>query len=256
MEPIQKNDTQNAAENRAQDTSFRDRHKKELGVGAYAKESVVEGLLPWIIAGAAAVAGYFTLGRPIKAIAPKMFGGADLVADVAGLAKREGVSSVAGKIQAGFSEMHTAFMQNNPDVEFASLAGLEKFAKNFTNPQHVARLRATLGLPASEGLKTAKAAGAAAGALTGAIAGGTVVGYHKWKKEESTRLAAAEINEDVSKLELFRPSDPELVAENKRLRAMLAKEDKGSAEVPETTGISQMQHEGAVKPQELSAQVG
>jgi hypothetical protein len=54
------------------------------------------------------------------------------------------------------------------------------------------------------------------------MGGSIAVGYDQWRKAESARLAAGEINRDIANLELFKPSDMELVAENKRLHAMVA----------------------------------
>jgi hypothetical protein len=57
------------------------------------------------------------------------------------------------------------------------------------------------------------------------------VGYDQWKKERGEQLAAEEINEDIAKLQLFKPNDAELVSENKRLRAMLAEKDEAGHSV-------------------------
>ncbi len=263
MEPKNNNDIPSAAENRAQDTSFQDRHKKELGVGAYAKRSVTEGLLPWLVAGAAGAVGYFTLGKPIKAMFPKVVDVADMGKDAVDVIRNNGISlETFTKVKGEFSELFDGVMRKNPHLQqeieknnYTNL--LLKLKESITDHEQMAKFRTALGLGPSSELGMAKVIGAGVAGAGGALAGGTVVGYQQWKRDESTRVAAAEINEDVSKLELFRPSDPELVAENKRLRAMLAKEDMGGgADMPQTAGISQMQHEGAVKSPELSAQVG
>lgn len=74
-------------------------------------------------------------------------------------------------------------------------------------------------------LNAAKWIGAGAMGMVGSTLGSIFVGYDKWHKEESTRLAAEEIEHDISRMELFRPSDRELVAENKRLRSMLEEKE-------------------------------
>lgn len=266
MNPKNNNDTPSAAENRAQDTSFQDRHKKELGVGAYAKESVVEGLLPWLVAGAVGTVGYFTLGKPIKRMFPKVVDVADLGKDALDLVRNNGIKDipkVMEKVEAEFKELGDAVSKKYPHLDPAQnllcdqKERLGKIYDEIKDHDQMAKFRTALGLGPSSELGMAKVIGAGVAGLGGALAGGTVVGYRKWKKDESTRVAAAEINEDVSHLELFRPSDHELVAENKRLRAMLAKEDRGvGTDIPGSVGISQMRHEGAVKSPELSAQVG
>lgn len=92
--------------------------------------------------------------------------------------------------------------------------------------------------PNAGDLINAKWAGAIGLGTVTSLIGSVGVGYDKWRKEESARLAANEINKDVADLELFRPSDPELVAENKRLRAMLA-------EAPQTrVHTADARHEG------------
>lgn len=241
-----------------QEQSFDDRHKKELSVGSYAKTSITQTLIPLLAMAGGAVAGYLTLGRPIKAIFPKLVKTTDLASDLVKVVRENGISDlpgVAGKIKAEFSELCQAFEKKYPSTDLASKEGIERFIHSIEDPAQMAKFRQTLGLAPADGLRTAKDWGAGLGGTAGGLVGGTAVAYNKWKEDESARLAAAEINEDVSKLELFRPSDSELVAENKRLRAMLAKEDK-TVEIPQTS-VSQLQHEGAVKGQpELSAQMG
>lgn len=103
-------------------------------------------------------------------------------------------------------------------------------------------------------------AGAAALGLVGSIIGGTFVGYNKWRKEESTRLAATEIDRDISRLEIFNKRDPELVKENKRLRDMLETQETSAAPIKKeaisptkdeaddtpSASISSAEHEGTL----------
>jgi hypothetical protein len=63
------------------------------------------------------------------------------------------------------------------------------------------------------------------GAVFGGVLGALKLSYENWRRDESTRLAAQEVNHAILQLEMFKPTDAELVAENQRLRDALAKED-------------------------------
>jgi len=61
------------------------------------------------------------------------------------------------------------------------------------------------------------------GGFAGFIGSGLVLGYEHWKKEESQKLAVAEINRDIANKIGIEPTDKELVRENQQLRAMVEK---------------------------------
>lgn len=67
--------------------------------------------------------------------------------------------------------------------------------------------------------------GAGAGGVVGLLVGSIPLGYREWRKNESARLAAREINEDISNMRIVQRPDEELLAENSRLRDMLMKSE-------------------------------
>lgn len=72
--------------------------------------------------------------------------------------------------------------------------------------------------------------GASVGAFIGAMAGSLPLGYDVWRKAESSRIAAREINHDISQMRMIVPSDESLIKENQRLRAMLDEKTPASPE--------------------------
>jgi hypothetical protein len=58
-------------------------------------------------------------------------------------------------------------------------------------------------------------------AFIGLLSGSIPLGYQGWRKNESARLAAQEINEDISNMKIMQPTDAELIKENDALREML-----------------------------------
>lgn len=67
--------------------------------------------------------------------------------------------------------------------------------------------------------------GAGGGAFVGMLASFVVLGYEHWKKIKQSQLQVDEITKDVSDIEVFKKTDPELKAENDRLWAELKKRD-------------------------------
>jgi hypothetical protein len=128
--------------------------------------------------------------------------------------------------------------QTDPKFKIENVSSLKRFLKEAKIEEALA-VKKALGIPTENLNRAAKMFGAAGLGWLGLTGGGIAVGYQEWRKQESQRLAAEEINRDISRIELFKPSDSELVEENKRLRQMLAKN-------PPTT-VSQVQHEGLAK---------
>lgn len=65
-----------------------------------------------------------------------------------------------------------------------------------------------------------KTLGAIVGGIVGATIGGIILGYGKWKKKESERLAVGEINDDIANIKIRQRTDEELIRENNSLREM------------------------------------
>lgn len=67
--------------------------------------------------------------------------------------------------------------------------------------------------------------GALPGLFVGTLAAGVVLGYGHWKKIKQAQLQVDEITKDISDIEVFKKTDPELKAENTRLWSELKKRD-------------------------------
>lgn len=67
------------------------------------------------------------------------------------------------------------------------------------------------------------------GAAAGSIVSGIALAYGHWRKEESQKLAVDEINRDIANMKIRQRTDPELLKENDRLRAMLEQEEQKNA---------------------------
>lgn len=72
--------------------------------------------------------------------------------------------------------------------------------------------------------------------LTGMFIGSTIsaliLGYGHWKKEKMAQLQVDEITKDISDIEVFKKTDPELKKENTRLWAMLREKEQRTGEAP------------------------
>lgn len=124
-----------------------------------------------------------------------------------------------------------------------ALAGLgisKALSKGAAPEEHMVRL--WKGLPywitKIPGLKLAPTSGQlkwglGGGALIGTIGSSVVLGYEHWKKIKQSQLQVDEITRDISDIEVFKKTDPELAAENERLWAELHKREKeGHAPTP------------------------
>lgn len=217
----------------AQDNDFDKRHEKELGVGRFVTVSGLNILIPLGSAAAAGVLGYLTLGKPIKAMFPRaMKWGSDapaLVKAIRGF-KTDNWKELWSKIEEAGAASFENIRKTDPGFEVNTIDSAIKVI-NSANEQEVEAIRKVLGMPEPDALKTAKWVGAGVGGFLGSMFGGMAVNYNEWRKDESARLAAEEVNKNISQMEIFKPSDPELVAENKRLRAMLAEKDPDAPKV-------------------------
>ena len=175
------------------DAAFENKHEKELGFKRFAYIQSLYLFVPAIAGIVGGLIGFKTLGRPLTRLFPKAFG-------FAGNAE-----SVAKNFKNVLNPERLA-----KAMELAAQGKPEK------------EIMAVMGMKPNEVSESAKLAGAYALGAPAAITGAIAVGYDKWRKDESSRLAADEINRDIANLELFKPSNPEIIAENKRLRAMLA----------------------------------
>lgn len=205
-------------------SSFDRRHSKELGVGTYAGESTVNFLVPIASMALLGGLGYVGLGGVVKKVAPGLVGVTSFGKSALEAIKKIKINAAAENSEElvnKLTALKETFGQDFDKLE--TLSDLWHPLKNiFKDPEKLKKLETTLDIEFQD---TSKLGGAAVGALAGSIIGGTAIGYKKWRKDERTRLAATEINDEVSKLELFKPSDKELSDENKRLRAMLTEHE-------------------------------
>lgn len=181
-----------AQKNTIDDGKFEARHEKELSVKRFAYVEGIHTLVPLAAMGIGGVIGYFTLGKPLSKIFPSL-------------------SRIAGDAET----IVRGLKQLSSEQKTEALGMI-------SNGKNLREVSEHFNVVINEVPTAARYVGGAITGFIASIGGGIAVGYDKWRKEESTRLAAEEVNRDIAKLELFRPSDPELVAENKRLRAMLA----------------------------------
>ena len=63
------------------------------------------------------------------------------------------------------------------------------------------------------------------GLMGGSIVATLLLGYGHWKKEKQAQMQVDEITHDVSNIELFKKTDPELKAENDRLWKLMQARD-------------------------------
>lgn len=200
----QQTDDKTAEKNAA----FENRHEKELGFKRFAYIQSLYLFVPLITGAIGAAIGFATLGKPLTRMFPKAF---------------------------GFSGDAESIIKNYKNMTWEKAARAAELSQAGKTK---AEIMDALGMKVEEVPTMAKIAGGYLLGTPAAIAGGIAVGYDKWRKDESSRLAADEINRDIANLELFKPSNPEMVAENKRLRAMLA-------EAP-ATKITAIQHEDKI----------
>ncbi|MFN7402075.1 MAG: hypothetical protein ACK5R4_07070 [Alphaproteobacteria bacterium] len=220
---------------------FETKHAEDLSIKRFAWVTGIQIFLPIVAGAAAAAVGWFTLGKPIRALRPKFFDGFGHAEDVARHASKitkENLINAGAKISEVAAETLARIRQTDPQFNIENASSLKRFLKEAKIEEALA-VKKALGIPTENLNRAAKMFGAAGLGWLGLTGGGIAVGYQEWRKQESQRLAAEEINRDISRIELFKPSDSELVEENKRLRQMLAKN-------PPTT-VSQVQHEGLAK---------
>ena len=210
----------------ATDNNFDKRHEKELGIGRFITVSGMNLLIPLGSAAAAGVLGYLTLGKPIKAAFPRLLKWGSDIPELAKAALNfdiTRINEVGPKVFATATKTIDEIRKTDPHFKVTSGVNLARVIRESSKfPEETAEIRNLLGMAEPDLLKNAKYVGAGVGAFLGSMFGGMAVNYNEWRKDESARLAAEEVNKNISQMEIFKPSDPEIVAENKRLRAMLA----------------------------------
>lgn len=146
-------------------------------------------------------------------------------------------------------------------VQFGSLIGgglIGNFiGKSFgkKNPASAMESETTTWIP-----KGIHVVGTAVGAILGSMIGNIIQGYNRWKKHEAERLAIAEINEDVANMKIRHRTDPQLLAENDRLREMLEVESQKTQELEQqvsskkNASVDKILDKGARTPQNFATQ--
>ncbi len=237
------------------DIAFDARHEKELSAKRFVGVRAAEIFIPLGATAAGGAIGYFALGKPLKSLFPKAFGGINHLDDFRkGLRKLKGAdldnafatirSQIAPEVMTRLQKERPGFKVENLDTAITAL-------KEVGNKDIIA-IKESLNIAHNAGAGMERWVGAAALGMVGSIIGSVFVGYQKWRKEESARLAASEIDRDISQLEVFSKRDPELVAENKRLRAMLAETApvETHAKHAPKHHVSMAEHEGTVSHQQ------
>lgn len=250
-EPITSNTTTPTS---AQDPDFQERHAKDLGVTKFAAKMGFQTLLP--IAGmvGGGALGWYFLGPAAEKLLPGIVRKMSLSKNVSKAfwnLTKEDLQSGVGKISEIASEAIAEIKKTDPHfLERGATANDLLRIYHKVKPSQVDAFLNALGIEIKNDERMGKSIAGAALGITGLTAGSVTVAYDQWKNDESARIAAREIDRDISKLEIFRPSNPEIVAENKRLRAMLAEKEAKQAtandDVP-LTRISDVQSEGVAK---------
>jgi hypothetical protein len=250
-EPLQTEDkTQRAAD-------FDTRHAEDLGVKRFAVKTGLQTIIPLGAMAAGGALGYFALGGPLLRMFPRQFAKIGHVSDFARSALKIDISKLGPakeQIERICKEALEKIRATEPDFQVTSGQNLKRLIDEMEqNPEQIRELKKTLNLTTDSEQMAAKFIGAGLLGIPASMFGSLAVAYDEWRNEESARLAAREIDRDISKLEIFRPSNPELVAENKRLRAMLAETEKktemaapANDDQPRTT-VTEADHQGAAK---------
>lgn len=201
----------------SKDDDFDKRHAKELGAARFAKVQTTYAVVPLAAGGAGWALGNYALAAPVAKMAPGWNKSAGAVEVVGSKAKKAISDLWAGKSPAeAFSEFSLTGEQLGKIGEAWKDEGLSYKGKS-------AAIADIMKLELPKVSATVRHTTAGVAGFTAFVAGSIATGYDKWHKEESARIAAQEVNKDISQIELFKPSDAELVAENKRLRAIVAK---------------------------------
>lgn len=231
------------------DGDFSNRHAEDLSASRFVKVKGLETLIPLASMGIGGAIGFYTLGKPLAKLFPTGFGLTNAGADFLRIRIKEfrqlqEISTTLAEKAGSMPTDMKAWEALMAQATSAEAEAVRKAMHNAGKPFHLE-----------------KWAGAAILGTVGSITGSVFVGYDKWRKEESARLAASEIDRDIARLELFKPSDPELVAENKRLRGMIAEAEakhtgpatpSGHGHAPSTAiQQSEAEHHGALETTHL-----
>lgn len=84
-----------------------------------------------------------------------------------------------------------------------------------------------------------------AGMFLGSLISGLTLGYGHWKKEKQAQLQVDEITKDISDIEVFKKTDPELKKENTRLWAMLQEREQRGGKAPRDSWREQAHEPGS-----------
>lgn len=234
------------------DQAFEGRNKEKLGVGAYVKEVS----LSFVSLGASAAGGalgWFGLEKPIRRLGEKQFSRADHARAITKKIWGSELDEVVGELRKAGGVVGGMFQG-----EKAPKTTGEVVSKilNITSLDNLKEVAKALDVEVKPVRKPAQLIGAGIGLVTATLAASFALGYRAWRKDESARLAALDLEKNINRLELFKPSDPELVAENKRLRAMANEkherllESSGDKKVNAKIDAASLHHEGVLSSRE------
>lgn len=224
---------------------FEQKHQEELGVKRYAYLQARDFFVPLIAAGAGAGLGWL-VHKPIAKLMPKF----------------DKLTSNANKLVDKTIDRYIRHIRRDKNLSQETIDDLVKQlegqkgqnnieAVNDLLKQHDIDALGTLGKLYED---TVFWVSIGAGAFLGLLSSGMALGYDQWRKEESTRVAAREINNDISKMRILEPTDNELVAENKRLRQMLNEQDVGER-IPTKVQANTVEREALQAAQEAQLSV-
>jgi len=90
------------------------------------------------------------------------------------------------------------------------------------------------------------------GGFIGLIVGGIINTYGHWKNVRGQQLAVEEVNNDISQMKIRQRTDPELLKENDRLRAML---EEKTMQSDRTGNVGEILKKGMQNPMDHAARV-
>lgn len=223
---------------------FQARHQDDLSATAFGKEMAI-GFLPTVAGLAAGYVGFRWLAPQLRSL--KFIKRTELIGAIGGKiynSKPEEIVAQLGTVMEDLAPKFSAI----PKEELGG-ATILRVVKDHASVEQLEALGKKLGITEikpSDGVKWAAAFGTG---LVGMIATAIPLGFRNWKKEESARLGAVELGENISKLEVFKPSDTELVQENQRLRTMLSEKHAQHTSAPaqdvpssKVSGVHHEQH--------------
>ncbi len=199
-----------------QKPSFEQTHQDDLSVKKFAGEQALYFAVPAAATAVSAAAGWYGLAGVVSKLFPSL---SKKVSTAEGFAAelRDRIGS------KGFEGLHERM--NDPSIK----AKLEAAMQSGKGLPDIAKDVLQIEEKLVKVPKMARIASAVGLGYAGLMAGSLFIAYREWKKKASTELAAREINRDIANLQIFKPTNQELVSENVRLREMLAQYDKPAA---------------------------